>query len=75
MRCCRGDCCTFLLWFLRRFESGGGVVRVFEDGQSCLLLLFFFFGFVLCRFRASVVFVGNLGIDLLLACFLCGKSC
>jgi hypothetical protein len=49
-----------LLWFLRRFESGGGgVVRVFEDGQSvsraCCLLLFF--GFVFCRFGASVVFL------------------
>jgi hypothetical protein len=40
-----------------------GVVRVFEDCQSCLLLLLFFWFLFLCRFRASVVFVGNLGID------------
>ncbi len=28
-----------------------------------LVVAVIFFGFVLCRFRASVVFVGNLGID------------
>ncbi len=62
MRCCRGDLCTFLLWFLRRFESGGGVVRVLRTvNRACCCC--FFLGFVLCMFRASVVFVGNLGID------------